>query len=186
MKHQDKLWEQKLFVNKNWTKAWIQVIASKTKRGRRRRPCWAQWRSFYTISWWISHKWNLNSHEWILISQIWNSISCAWILFHFFENGFPTHATPFPAYANRFPTYAIQFLVYANGFPTYVNHFPTYEIGYPITEIELPFDEVIFPTNETDSKNMNSEITWMQLNSKRIKFDFTIIYYFTCKAYLFI
>ena len=38
----------------------------------------------YAISWWISHKLNLNSHKWILISQIWNSISCAWILFHIF------------------------------------------------------------------------------------------------------
>ena len=39
------------------------------------------------------------------------------------------------------------------------SHFHTYEIGYPVTEIEFPFDEITFPINETDSKNMNSEIT---------------------------
>ena len=72
----------------------------------------------------------------------------------------------------------IQFPDYANGFPTYVNYFPTYEIGYPITEIEFPFDEITFPTNGTDLKNMNFEITIMQMNFKEIKFNYIISYSF--------
>ena len=74
---------------------------------------------FYTISWWISHKLNLNSHEWILISQFWNSISCAWIFFHIFKMGFLLmHAIKFPAYTNRFPTFVFEFHDYVNHFPT--------------------------------------------------------------------
>ena len=33
-------------------------------------PFWQIWH--YTISWWISHKWNLNSRRLILTSHIWN------------------------------------------------------------------------------------------------------------------
>ena len=65
---------------------------------------------------------------------------------------FATCAINFPTYGNIFPTFAFNFA-------KYVNHFHLHGIGYPITEIELPFYETIIPENESNSKNMNSEIT---------------------------
>ena len=109
---------------------------------------------FNSISWWISHLWNLNSHRWILISYIWKSISYAWNLSLFFLKRVSTYEIHFPAYENKFPTYAFNS-------PKYVNNFYANEIEFPLTEIEFSFYDIIIPTNETDFKNMIYEITWM-------------------------
>ena len=47
-----------------------------------------------------------------------------------------------------------------------------------ITEFEFLFDEIPFSTNETDLRNMNCEITKMQMNSKEIQVNFIIFYSF--------